>query len=147
MKYLEHSIYEDLLRNDQESDYNLLNQVSEGIHLIDEEDEFDAETLAVSNSLIDLIKMLRDDSCRGFSKSSIKYAISIYNRDDIVNERIELIEHDLSVGDYEVTLRISDRGRINAIEEGIDVKYLKEDIENNLLDRIIVTDVIEIRKL
>ena len=36
---------------------------------------------------------------------------------------------------------------ISVDEEGIDVKYLKEDIENNLLDRIIVTDVIEIRKL
>lgn len=152
-----HSTYEELLSNENEIDYELLNQLSREDDLPnrlsgekplpeDEAAAFDAETLAVSYPLMTLIEMLQDESFSRYRRDAVRHAISIYDRDDIRKDRTEVIS-DCSVGDYEITLRISDRGRIDTNDRISESNYLREDIENSLLDRIIVTKIIDMRKI
>lgn len=141
-----HSTYEELLSNKNEIDYDLLNQLSREPLPEDEAAIVNAETLAVSYSLMALIEMLRDESFSRYSRDSVRRAISIYDRDDIRKDRTE-VTRDCSVGDYEITLRISDRGRIDTNGRISASDYLREDIENSLLDRIMVTEIIDMRKI
>lgn len=141
-----HSTYEELLSNENEIDYDLLNQLSREPLPEDEAAIVNAETLAVSYSLMALIEMLRDESFSRYSRDSVRRAISIYDRDDIRKDRTE-VTRDCSVGDYEITLRISDRGRIDTNGRISASDYLREDIENSLLDRIMVTEIIDMRKI
>lgn len=152
-----HSTYKKLLSNKNEIDYELLNQLSREDDLLnrlsgedplpeDEAAAVDAETLAVSYTLMALIEMMRKESFGVFSRDAVRHAITIYDRDDIRKDRTE-VTRDCSVGDYEITLRISDRGRINT-RGGISASdYLREDIENSILDRIMVTEIIDMRKI
>lgn len=152
-----HSTYEELLSNKNEIDYELLNQLSREDDLLnrlsgedplpeDEAAAVNAETLAVSYTLMALIEMMRKESFGGFSRDAVRHAISIYDRDDIRKDRTE-VTRDCSVGDYEITLRISDRGRISRNGRISASDYLREDIENSILDRIMVTEIIDMRKI
>ena len=149
--------YKDVLRRRNEIDYELLSQLSEEDDLLnrlsgeeplreDEASAVDAETLAVSYTLMALIEMMRKESFGVFSRDAVRHAITIYDRDDIRKDRTEVIK-DCAVGDYEITLRISDRGRINT-KGGISASdYLREDIENSILDRIMVTEIVDMKKI
>lgn len=125
-------------------EYDKVFKTFKDIKPTNEENKVNGETLAISYYLKDLLDMYVHGSFN-WKEEDIKYAISIYNRYDIKNQRKE-IQRDNSIAHYEITLQISDKGRTFSNKKD-PRSYLKEDLLNNNLDRIYIEDIIAIEKL